>query len=84
MASANIDDILNVIDWFQNSLKVISPNDKYNEGLKFELKSDEKLLNAFQELLEYFDTGIDGVCLKKVEFDNIDVPTKILNQIKDN
>ena len=79
----NIDDILNVIDWFQNSLKVISPNDKYNEGLKFELKSDEKLLNAFQELLEYFDTGIDGVCLKKVDFDNIDVPTKILNQIRE-
>lgn len=79
----NISDILNVIDWFQNSLKVISPNDKYNEGLKFELKSDERLLNAFQELLEYFDTGINGVCLKKIDFDNIDVPTKILNQIKE-
>ena len=80
---SKIDDLLNVIDWFQNSLKVILPDDKYNEGLKFELKQDEGLLTTFEEFLSYFDTGIDGVCLEKVESENIDVPKPILDKIKE-
>jgi len=79
----NIENLLNVIDWFQNSLKVIFPDDKYNEGLKFELKQDEELHTAFEEFLSYFDTGIDGVCLEKVDSENIDIPKSILDQIKD-
>lgn len=77
-----IDDLLNIIDWFQNSLKVIFPDDKYNEGLKFELKQDDELLTAFEEFLSYFDTGIDGVCLEKVDFENTEIPRPILQKIK--
>ena len=80
---SKIDDLLNVIDWFQNSLKVIFPDDKYNEGLKFELKQDEELLTTFEEFLAYFDTGIDGVCLEKVDSENIEVPKNILEKIKE-
>ncbi|WDF57840.1 AAA family ATPase [Flavobacterium sp. KACC 22758] len=80
---SQIDDLLNVIDWFQNSLKVIFPEDKYNEGLKFELKQDEELLTTFEQFLEYFDTGINGVCLEKVDFESVDVPKSILNRIKE-
>ncbi|MCP2028356.1 AAA15 family ATPase/GTPase [Flavobacterium sp. HSC-32F16] len=80
---SQIDDLLNVIDWFQNSLKVIFPEDKYNEGLKFELKQDEELLTTFEQFLEYFDTGINGVCLEKVDFESVDVPKSILNKIKE-
>jgi len=78
-----IEDLLNVIDWFQNSLKVIFPDDKYNEGLKFELKEDESLLTTFEEFLKYFDTGINGVCLEKIDFDSVDIPKLILNKIKE-
>lgn len=78
-----IDDLLNVIDWFQNSLKVIFPEDKYNEGLKFELKEDENLLTTFEEFLKYFDTGISGVCLESIDFDSIDVPKSLLRKIKE-
>jgi len=80
---SKIDDLLNVIDWFQNSLKVIFPDDKYNEGLKFELKQDEELLTSFEEFLSYFDTGIDGVCLEKVDFETIEIPKSLLEKIKD-
>lgn len=80
---SKIDDLLNVIDWFQNSLKVIFPDDKYNEGLKFELKEDESLLTTFEEFLKYFDTGINGVCLEKIDFESVDVPKLILNKIKE-
>jgi AAA15 family ATPase/GTPase len=80
---SKIEDILNVIDWFQNSLKVIFPDDKYNEGLKFELHQDEELLTTFEQFLKYFDTGINGVCLEKVDFDSVDVPKSILSKIKE-
>jgi len=80
---SNITDLLNVLDWFLNSLKIIFPDDKYNEGLKFELKDDEQLTNIFEELLSYFDTGIDGVALEKVEANNIDIPRKLLDKIED-
>lgn len=80
---SNIEDLLNVIDWFQNSLKVIFPDDKYNEGLKFELKQDEELLTTFEEFLSYFDTGISGVCLEKIDSENIDIPKQILDKLKE-
>lgn len=80
---SKIDDLLNVIDWFQNSLKIIFPDDKYNEGLKFELKQDEELLTIFEEFLSYFDTGINGVCLEKVDSENIDIPKSVLDRIKE-
>jgi AAA15 family ATPase/GTPase len=80
---SKIEDILNVIDWFQNSLKVIFPDDKYNQGLKFELKQDEELLTTFEEFLSYFDTGIDGVCLEKIDSENIDIPKTLLEKIRE-
>ena len=80
---SKIEDLLNVIDWFQNSLKVIFPDDKYNEGLKFELKQDVELLTTFEEFLSYFDTGIDGVCLEKIDSENIDIPRPLLEKIKE-
>lgn len=78
----DITDILNVIDWFQNSLKVIFPDDKYNEGIKSELVDNSKLQKTFEELLNYFDTGINGICLEKVEFESIDIPSKLTDLIK--
>lgn len=80
---SEIDDLLNVIDWFQNSLKVIFPDDKYDEGLKFELKQDEHLLTTFEQLLSYFDTGIDGVCLEKINSESTEIPKAVLDQIKE-
>ncbi len=80
---SKIEDILNVIDWFQNSLKIIFPDDKYNEGLKFELNQDEELLTTFEQFLKYFDTGINGVCLEKIDFESVDIPKSILDRIKE-
>lgn len=79
----DIEDLLNVNDWFLNSLKVIFPDDKYNEGLKFELEDNEKLLTIFQEFLNYFDTGISGVCLERVEMESLDLPSKVVSSILD-
>ncbi len=79
----DISDLLNVIDWFQNSLKIVFPDEKYKEGIKSELKDDSKLQITFEELLKYFDTGIDGICLEKIEFESIEIPIKILERIRE-
>jgi len=80
---SDITDLLNVIDWFQNSLKVIFPDDKYNEGVKFEIKDDSKLQTTFEELLKYFDTGINGICLEKIDPENVEFPFEIYEKIKE-
>ncbi|MEZ4984201.1 MAG: ATP-binding protein [Saprospiraceae bacterium] len=80
---SDVTDILNAFDWFLNSLKVIHPDDKYNVGLRFELKDNEKLLQSFEQFLDYFDTGIDGVCLEDIAIDSVDIPKKILEKIAD-
>jgi AAA15 family ATPase/GTPase len=77
----DIFDILNVIDWFQNVLTVIYPNSK-NIGKKFELLENTDLKKLFTEMLDYFDTGIDGIEFKEIEFEKIDVPDEIKEEIK--
>jgi len=79
---SDIADLLNVIDWFENSLKVIFPDDKYKQGLQFELKEDEKLNEIFESFLNYFDTGINKVSLQEVDIDKVDFPSKLLSMIK--
>ncbi len=78
---SDINDLLNVLDWFQNALKVVFPNDKYKAGIKSELKSDSKIQQIFEELLNYFDTGIDGICLNKIKLNNLDIPNEIVEDI---
>lgn len=76
----DISDILNVIDWFQNALTVIYPSSK-NIGKKFELLKDTNLQQLFTEMLDYFDTGIDGIDFKNVDFDKIQVPDEVKEDI---
>jgi hypothetical protein len=78
---SNISDILNVIDWFQNALTVIYPGTK-NISKKFELHKDTNLQQVFNEMLDYFDTGIDGIEFKEVDFEKMDIPSEVKEEIK--
>ena len=80
---SDITDLVNIIDWFRDVLKVIFPDDKYNEGVKFELNDDSKLQMIFKEFLDYFDTGIDGICLEEIKLQDSEIPTKLFDSIKD-
>ena len=80
---SNVEDLTIAFDWFQNALKVIHPDDKYNVGLKFELKENEKLLQSFDQFLTYFDTGINGVCLEEVQTESMDIPKDLIDQISE-
>ena len=79
----DISDILNVIDWFQNALTVIYPNSKTVDK-KFELLENNNLIKIFTEMLDYFDTGIDGIVFKDIEFEKIDLPEAVKEKIKNN
>jgi AAA15 family ATPase/GTPase len=77
----NIDDILSVIDWFQNSLKIIFPNSKFG-GIEFELRENQDISIIFHEFLNYFNTGIRGIELVDVDFDKIkDFPEELKKDI---
>ncbi|MFC2152679.1 ATP/GTP-binding protein [Bacteroidota bacterium] len=78
---SDISDILNIIDWFQNALTVIYPNSR-NIGKKFELMENTNLQELFSEMLDYFDTGIDGIEFKNLDFDKIQVPEEIKDEVK--
>lgn len=78
---SNIESLTNTYNWFQNSLKILHPDDKYNIGLRFELKDNERLLRSFEQFLSYFDTGIDGVCLKPIAIENMEIPRKVIEAI---
>ncbi len=78
---SDIYDILNVLDWFQNSLTVIYPGTK-NISKKFELHKDTNLQQVFKDMLEYFDTGIDGIEFKEVDFEKIDILTEVKEDVK--
>lgn len=75
-----VDDLLNVIDWFQNSLTVFYPHSK-SDGLEFELSENDDLNKIFGQFLDYFDTGISGLCLEPMDFDKIDIPEMLKSSI---
>lgn len=77
----DIQDVLNVLDWFQNALNVIYPGTK-NISKKFELHKDTNLQQVFKDMLDYFDTGIDGIEFKEVDFEKMDIPTEVKEDIK--
>lgn len=80
---SRIDSLLHVNDWFQNSLKIVCPDDKYNKGLSFELSNNEEFVKSFEDLLRSFDTGIDGVCLEKIDTESVDLPKLTLDKIRE-
>lgn len=80
---SNVEDLLNVIDWFQNALTVFYPNSKAT-GVEFELQKNTELTTIFEEFLNYFDTGINGISLEEVDFDKIEIPLSLKEEIRSN
>jgi AAA15 family ATPase/GTPase len=79
---SGIEDIFNVLDWFQNALKIIFPNTKYQQGLEFELKYNQDVNEIFREFLEYFNTGIKGVEFEDMSIEDIPgLPPDLKNKV---
>ena len=78
----DIKDIVAVYNWFEQSLKVLLPNERYKEGVSTELVNNEQLHNIFEQLLAYFGTGIDGIELQDVDIKTLNVPQQLIDQIR--
>lgn len=76
-----IDDLLNVLDWFQNTLTIWYPHSK-TPSLEFELQQSERLTSMYKEFLSYFDTGIDGISLEEIEMDQTELPERVKEDVK--
>lgn len=72
---SNIKDLDAVIDWFVNSLKIIFPDTPYKQGVLLKAADDNDLKRGFGALLRYFNTGVDGVKLIDVQFENLEFHT---------
>lgn len=78
---ADMGPLLKVLDWFQNSLTVVYPSSR-STGKKMEFFRDSELRQVFEKVLCYFDTGISGLEFKELEFDKVEVPSHIKQEIK--
>ncbi len=76
-----IDDLLRVIDWFQNTLTIWYPHSK-TSSLQFESQQSERLISLYKEFLDYFDTGVDGIALEEIDWDQTELPERIKEEIK--
>ncbi len=77
----DIEDVFNVIDWFQNTLNIVFPNSmSIRKKIEFLVNAD--LQKIFTEMLDYFDTGIDGIEFQEIEFEKINVPEELKTEIR--
>ncbi len=81
---SDIQDAMNVYNWFFNQLKVIFPSTRYKEGIQSEITDNEKLHAIYEELLKYFGTGISGVRLTEIEQEKMSIPLAAIEDIKEN
>lgn len=79
---SHIEDLLAIKNWFIDTLKVLFPDTPYKQGGMLNAVNDEELKDGFGELLRYFDTGIEGIDLKDVEFDKLGIPQDLQQLIK--
>jgi len=80
----NVDDPINVYNWFLRTLKVIFPNTRYKEGILSEITDNERLHLVYEELLKYFGTGVSGVRLTEFDLEKLNIPPKVMEDIKEN
>jgi AAA15 family ATPase/GTPase len=76
-----IEAINNALKWFIEKLTIIFPDSKFH-GLEFEFEKSGKLAEEFKKYMKIFDTGIDDIELKPVDFDKIaDIPDEIKEDV---
>ncbi len=81
--NGTLSEIIHVYEWFLNII-ILFPESKYN--LINELASDNIKRQFFQEILSYFDTGIESISgqQRAMDFDKIlaELPAEQADQIK--
>jgi len=79
----NVKYFSDVYDWFDNVLKIIFPNTKFN-GIEFFFAKREKIKDILLKFLQYFDTGISDIVCEKylLEKDLKEIPEDVIEKLK--
>lgn len=77
-----LDSLFQTIDWFERVLFVIFPHSKYG-GLEFGVGQDDDFRSDLSNFLRSFDTGIEEIALEEVDFDKLEMPEEIKNDIRE-
>ena len=73
-----------VLDWFENTLKVVMPSTKYETGLAFEWGDNELLKSNFHNFIAYFNTGIQSIDFEEMPATKVlNLPPELLNDIEE-
>lgn len=80
--TTDVSDVEAVLSWFTDTLKIIFPETPYKQGVVLKAADDEDLKLVINALLSFFDTGIDDVYLKDVEFEKLNIPLNLQRSIK--
>lgn len=72
-----IDDVYN---WFDDDLKIIFPETRF-QGLSFRLEKDDEFSEATKELLRFFNTGISDIKRVLTCKEETDLPKELISQI---
>ncbi len=79
----SIDDLLNVIDWFENTLNIVFPDSKVAD-VEYKLLNNDELKEVYRKYFRIFNLGISDVKFNKVKLeDSKDIPEEIKSRIID-
>jgi AAA15 family ATPase/GTPase len=78
----HIEDLLAIINWFEQTLQIILPDETYKMGFTLKAAGSDDLRYAYSALLKYFDTGIETINLVDVDFDKILLPPELARTIR--
>lgn len=85
--AVGLSDIAKVYEWFENNLNVIFTDSKFRSMPVF-LNKDKKFADNINKLLYLFNAGAEGIMMKPVDFDKLDISpdkkNRVLNDLKKN
>ena len=70
-----------VYDWFRNNVVLIAPDSRFNGFDEF-LSEKSRLYPMMNQALEQLDTGLSGLHLEDIAFDNIPLPSMMRDDIR--
>ncbi|KUM54429.1 AAA family ATPase [Rheinheimera sp. EpRS3] len=79
----NIEDFSDVFNWFDRTLKVISPSTMHS-GIEFKISQDSTFKDYLQKVLHLADTGIDAIRTEQLDsIKSAGLPPQILDRLKE-
>ena len=79
----NLDNFSEIYNWFDRTLKIISPNNKAN-GIEFKISGDSTFKDYLTKVLDLADTGIKEIRTEEISLNNLDgIPPLLIERLQE-